>query len=131
MALPAAVMTSLIPVITQGIGRIFDRIFGVKESPEVAIKRLELDIRKFEALQQADSSIQGASQWVSNLRGSMRPVMGLVILLAWTYIVVMENTNVYALATATDLAASVMFYLFGERTMLYMSSFPNQPTVKK
>jgi hypothetical protein len=119
---PITILTAFIPVIQHGIKAAINKFTdgaGVKPATvDDAVKLADIDIRRLEAIARLDE-VQGASQWVQNIRGLQRPIaVGIVLLM---YVATLSpqvpedvHTNIANLATA------VIFYLFGDRTYLYI-----------
>ena len=84
-----------------------------------AIKMQELEIEKFKALNEAGGA--GATYpWVEAIVRLMRPTVAAVVTLVWA------SAHVYAvqhpgldLSLVDSAAATVWFYLFGDRSLLY------------
>lgn len=123
---PVTILTAFIPVIQKGISAIISRKLGNKDGAKPAtvedtVKLGELEIRKLEALASLDS-VSGTSQWVSDVRGIQRPVAVALILLTYVTCVLNPSTVQETMDLAANLASSAMFYLFGDRTLMYLNA---------
>ena len=118
---PLTILTAFIPALTDGVRGLINKWTGgagaKPANVEEAVKLVDADIRRLEALAKLDS-VGNTAQWVNNIRALMRPTVGLVIILA-------RATTLYYDAPAdlstmaANLAASVVFYLFGDRTYMH------------
>lgn len=116
---PFTILAALIPTVQYGIQRIIDYKTGGPKPTNAAeaIALKQADVAQLEALGKLDNA-DGASRWVINIRGLQRPVATAVILGMW---------SIYAYRvgiTAEDMqnmAAAAVFYLFGDRTAMYIS----------
>lgn len=114
---------ALIPVATDGIRAVFNRLTGgagAKPSNVTeVITLMEAETKRLQALAEIDAAGPNVSTWVNNIRALQRPVAsGLIITgyLSTFYIqadgAIVENLGQYALM--------VTFYLFGERGYMHM-----------
>lgn len=125
---PATILTAFIPILQSGAKALIKKIGGKDTSfPEVqpqtiedAIKLGELDIKRLEALASMDS-VSGAAQWVANVRGIQRPVAVGVVLLTYAWCVLDTAVAQSTLDMVANLASSAMFYVFGDRTLMYLN----------
>jgi hypothetical protein len=123
---PVTILTAFIPVIQKGLSAIINKKLGDRDGAKPAtieetVKLGELEIRKLEALASIDS-VSGTSKWVSDVRGIQRPVAVALILLTYVTCVLNPNTVQATMDLAANLASSAMFYLFGDRTLMYIST---------
>ena len=117
---PITILTSLIPFL-QDAGKAAVRKFLGSAKPataEEAIKLAEADNRRLETLAKLDT-VGNVAQWVSNVRALQRPTIGLVLMSIYAYTLVSEVDTAIA-STVANLTASYIFYLFGERSLLYI-----------
>lgn len=125
---PATILTAFIPILQNGAKALIKKIGGkdaavseVKpQTVEDAIKLGELDIKRLEAIASMDS-VSGAAQWVANVRGIQRPVAVGVVLLTYAWCVLDTTVVQSTLDMVSNLASSAMFYLFGDRTLMYLN----------
>jgi hypothetical protein len=123
---PVTILTAFIPVIQKGASALISKALGRDGGPkpatvEDAAKLGELEIRKLEALSALDAVVN-TSQWVADVRGIQRPVAVAVILLTYTACVMDSDVAQGTLDLVANLASSAMFYLFGDRTLMYLTS---------
>lgn len=122
----ATIATSLIPVVTYGVKRVIGSLTGgpVPQTVDDVIRLKELDVRQFEALSQADQTPSNESRWVSNLRALQRPIVVYLIMLTFlgsvAYYSILGTIDYNDLLNfLTNMTASVIFYLFGDRSFYY------------
>jgi hypothetical protein len=117
---PITILAAFLPVIADGAKRLINNWTGGPKptSVEEVMKLGDLEIRKLEALASIDNA-EGASQWVVNARAMQRPVAVLLITIAW-FVVVAGNYPPAVIDLVSNLASSVVFYLFGDRTYMYL-----------
>jgi hypothetical protein len=114
-------LAALLPVVSEGVKTIINRFFGSAQPKTVddVLKLKEAELRHLEALAQLDK-VDGAAKWVNTLRGAIRPCATILLLGVWA---VASFTNAIPEAhyvLIADLASAAMFYLFGERSMMYI-----------
>jgi hypothetical protein len=119
---PLTILTAFIPVIQHGAKAAINKLSGgagtKPATVEEAVKLAEIDIRRMEAIAKLDA-VEGVAQWVANIRGLQRPVAVVVVLLS--YIVTFSPEVPAAIhESVTQLAGAVIFYLFGDRSFMYM-----------
>jgi hypothetical protein len=125
------ILSSLLPSIGYAFKRIVDYKTGGRKpsnsSEEVASR--EADVKLLEAIAKLDAA-EGASKWVVNVRAMQRPLVVFVVLINWTLMtlgIVPVDLQMYVIVA--NLASSVMFYLFGDRTLMYsLQSYNKQLT---
>ena len=125
---PVTILTAFIPLLQSGAKALIKKISGkdsaaadvVPQTVDDAIKLGELDIRRLESIASLDS-VSGASTWVSNVRGIQRPAAVLVVLTTYAACVFNPDIAQSTLDMVANLASSAMFYLFGDRTLMYLN----------
>lgn len=118
---PLTILSAFIPAVSDGIRGLINKWTGgagaKPANVEEAVLLIDADIRRLEALGKLDS-VGETSLWVNNIRALMRPSVGFVIVLFWGttlyYVLDPQLQNI-----AANLASSVVFYLFGDRTYLH------------
>jgi hypothetical protein len=114
-----SLLAALIPTLNYGVTRVIDKYTGGAK-PSNAQEELTLkqaDVAQLEALAKLDDA-SGASQWVVNIRALQRPFAITVILGIWgTYVF----KNGMSPDDIMNLASAAVFYLFGERTRMYIA----------
>jgi hypothetical protein len=117
-----SLIPALLPVATDGIRGIFNKLTGGAGAKPAnvgeVVTLMDAETKRLEALAKIDNA-EGVSQWVSNIRAMQRPVVSGLIIVAYVGAVgfsldieVVNNLGVYA--------QMVTFYLFGDRTYMYM-----------
>jgi hypothetical protein len=86
-----------------------------------AVSLIDADIRKMEAIAKLDAVHGDVSMWVSNIRALQRPVSAAVVLLSWGIVLgIYGDANIdTTINIVSNLASSVIFYLFGDRTYMH------------
>lgn len=77
-----------------------------------------LDLEQFKALQ---GSSGGSYPWVEAIRQLQRPIFSAGVLAVWAYQATTGDTS----AQVANMAAAVGFYLFGDRTLFYVTGRKN------
>lgn len=120
-------LTALIPVATDGVKALANRLFaGAGSQPSNFQEYLQLqdkDIEKLKALAELDKPDGNVSRWVSNLRGATRYVLAAFILIVWAIVMVVSLWVPVAdeiIAMVSQLASMVFFYLYGDRAYSYV-----------
>lgn len=112
------ILAAFIPTLNYGINRVIDAYTGGPKpsNAQEALALKNADVEQLKALALLDNS-DGASKWVVNIRALMRPAASAVVLLVWgTYAI---KTGISA-EDLMSLAEAVIFYLFGDRTQMYL-----------
>lgn len=118
------ILSSLIPSLGYAFKRIVDYKTGgaTPSNATEAAAQSDADVRKLEAIASIDGAT-GASQWVVNVRAMQRPVVVFITLTSWLAMTIAGmggahiDMQVYVIVANT--ASSVMFYLFGDRSLMY------------
>ena len=120
---PITILSAFLPVITDGIRGVIGKFTGgagaKPQNVDEAIKLVDADIRRLEALSKLDS-VGDTAPWVNNVRALQRPVVGAIVLLAWLLVIASPSVSDSAMQLVSNLASSVIFDLFGDRTYLYL-----------
>lgn len=117
---PITILSAFLPLLVQGGKAAINKWLGetnfkpasIEEFTAIKDKELEL----FKAINQAGGNNQ-SYPWVEAVIRLQRPFVVACVLLAWAYGHYMEWEDTSALDNA---ASVVSFYLFGERSMLYL-----------
>ncbi|MDH5188841.1 MAG: hypothetical protein OEW37_07790 [Rhodospirillaceae bacterium] len=117
--------TTLIPALLPAVGdavrglvaKFTGSAGGKPQNVDEAIKLVDADIRRLEALTKLDAPSGNASKWVINLRESSRYIAVFVVLLTWVYVTAQGN-NEPLILLAAELAQSAFFFLFGDRVYI-------------
>ena len=120
----ATVLPALIPVGIDGVRAIINRVTGgagaQPANAQEVIALMQAETAKLEALAKMDCQAGASSQWVNNIVRLQRPVA--VIGILTTYVLGLTGLGILpdeAVNIAGNLASSVVFYLFGDRTLMY------------
>lgn len=117
-----SLIPALLPVATDGIRGLFNRLTGgagaKPANVEEVVTLMEAETKRLEALAKIDHA-EGVSQWVSNVRAMQRPVASLLIISAYIGTIA-YNADVEVINNIGTYAQMVTFYLFGDRTYMYM-----------
>ena len=122
---PISMLTMFAPVISDGIRGLVNKFTGnagaEPANVEEAVKLVEADIRRLEAIAKLDKVEGDVSLWVNNIRALQRPIATGVVLVSWIGLLVMygntEPQNVIDIIS--NLASAVIFYLFGDRSYMH------------
>lgn len=119
--LATTVIPALIPAAIDGFRSLIGLFTGGKTAPLTAEQRIQLmqaDIERLKALAQLDQA-GDVHKWVNDVRALQRPAAVVIVLITWLavhFIQVDESVRVFT----AELASSVIFYLFGDRTNTYL-----------
>ena len=120
---PMIILTAIIPMLTDVVKSVIGKFTGnvpAISNAEDYSKVVDADVRKLEALAKMDSPNGQTSVWVNNLKVLQRVTVVYITITAWivaTFLVTMPDPR-YKLIS--DLAGSIFFYLFGDRTNFYL-----------
>ncbi len=117
------IVPALIPVATDGIRALINRFTGgagaKPANVEEVVTLMAAETQRLEALARLDQAGANVSTWVNNIRALQRPVAAAMIIGGYlgsfwlvTDQAITENLGTYA--------QMVTFYLFGDRTYMYM-----------
>lgn len=115
------VFSAFIPTASYVIKRITDyKTGGAKASNATEEAQLgQVDVDKLKAIAELDNA-DGASQWVINIRALQRPIVVYTVLFNWSMVTLgLIHVDLQLYVITANLASSVMFYLFGDRSLMY------------
>lgn len=116
------VLTSLIPAAVDGVkawvSKKTDNKPAVLTADDYA-KIADVDIRRLEALDKLDDPNGEVYPWVASVRAMQRPFVVAAVLVAWLGCVFLGCSE-EKFILISQLASAVFFYLFGERTNMYI-----------
>jgi hypothetical protein len=119
---PITILAAFVPTLSYVAQRVTDYFTGGPKprNAQEAIELKKADIEQLKALAELDNS-DGAPSWVVAIRALQRPFAVFVILVMW-------SVYVYKVGIAAEdmmnLASAAVFYLFGQRTQMYLSKKP-------
>lgn len=113
---------ALLPVLSDGIRAGINKLTGgagaKPANVEEVVKLMDAETKRLEALAKIDTA-QGTSQWVSDVRAMQRPAVSAMIITA--YVGAVAFTKEAEIVNSLGVYAQmVTFYLFGDRTYMYM-----------
>lgn len=113
---PITIAAALLPALTDGAKMIFGKFFGDANPKNVddVIRLRSSDVQRMEALAKLDAAGE-VHTWVNDVRALQRPVAVVLVISAWIYTTAVGASPGVQELTA-NLASSVIFYLFGDRT---------------
>ena len=118
----ATILTAFIPTATYGIKRIIDYKTG-GASPSNAAEQVELRKSDVEMVKVINAVPENISRWVANIIALQRPIVIFVILFNWTLLTAHGLTggtvDLQLYVIVANLASSAIFYLFGDRSLMY------------
>ncbi len=121
---PITVLTALLPTVIDGVKAFVSRKTGgapAVVSADDYAKVIDADVRRLQALASLDQAAGPTSTWVANVRHMQRPTAGAVVLLSWCLgAMALVDMDAARFELVSNLASSVFFYLFGERTNMYL-----------
>lgn len=122
---PLTILTALMPALTDGVRGLINKFTGgagaQPANVEEAVKLVDADIRRLEALSRLDQVQGEVSLWVSNIRALQRPVASTVIVISWLGLMAYHGGTDpdTVINISSNLASAVIFYLFGDRTYMH------------
>lgn len=121
---PLTILTVFAPLLMDGAKALIGKFTGNQPAVLTAndyVKLLDADIRKLQALADLDKPAGETYPWVNTIRSLQRPVVVVVVLIAWSYAM---GTDSAQADNVSNLASAVFFYLFGERGLGYIKRKP-------
>lgn len=115
---PITILAALIPAFSDGAKMMFGKFFGSAQPKTVddVLKLKSSDIEQMKAVAALDATGQ-VHMWVNDVRAMQRPTAVVMVVSAWMYTVI-GTVQPETAALVANLASSVVFYLFGDRTYL-------------
>lgn len=118
-----SLIPALLPVATDGIRGIFNRVTGgagaKPANTEEVISLMQAETERLKALAEVDAAASNVHAWVNDVRALQRPVAAFLIIGGYVSAFafsadagLIDNLGTYA--------QMVTFYLFGDRTYMYM-----------
>ena len=115
-------LAAFLPAMADGARGLFNKFTGgagaKPANVEEVVTLMDAETKRLESLAKLDNA-EGVSQWVSNVRALQRPVISLCIISAYVGVVA-ANADAEVIAGVGGYAQMVTFYLFGDRTYMYM-----------
>jgi len=118
-----AIFPALIPVATDGIRALINKLTGgagaKPANVEEVVTLMEAETKRLEALAKIDQAGANVSGWVNNIRALQRPGAAALIIVGYmsSFWLAADPEVVNNLGTYAQM---VTFYLFGDRTYMYM-----------
>lgn len=125
---PIVLATGLIPLLSSVVNKLINKFTGSPDPQTVdeVIRLHESEVARLEALAKLDKE-ENVSRSVANIRALQRPVAVILILMTWIGVMsglLIVSPNVIQIVA--DLSGAVIFYLFGERTLMYAQRRQNR-----
>ena len=129
MPLLALLLPSLIPVAADGLRSLFGWIFGSSgaqpQNVDEAVKLMQAEVSKLEALAKLDTPADNISKWVADLRASFRYLAAALIIFGTFGAIGLEAVQAGSIApevidTLLQMSGSVFSFLFGDRMYLHL-----------
>ncbi len=119
-----SLLAALLPAAGDAIKAATRRFLGSTSRPKATtpgewVQMMQAETERLRVLAELDKPASEVSRWVADLRASMRYIIALIV----TLCVVLAETGAFGLHASPGLeqaAASVWFFLFGERAYRYM-----------
>ncbi len=111
------IASALVPVASEGIKQGLTKWFGGVKPTSIA-EVIELDkaeIEKLKALAELDTPVGTPSQWVVDLRASMRYISAAIVIAAGVSTIYLPDLPLDVRTTALEAANIVFGFLFGTR----------------
>lgn len=121
------VLPALLPALSDGLRSLLSRLTGgagaKPQNVAEVIQLMQADTARLAAIAQLDQPGGNASQWVSDLRGAMRPVACILVILAYIgALAFAKQLPDGDIAQLSVYAQMVTFYLFGDRSYQYFKA---------
>ena len=125
-ALLSLLIPSLIPTIADALRGIVGKFTGgagaAPQNVDEAIKMMNAETAKMQALAALDAPGTNISKWVADLRASTRYIIAILVVLNAVIVVYVPGMPENYVDLSTTLAGSVWAFLFGERMYLKLST---------
>jgi len=125
-ALLALIIPSLIPTLADAVRGIIGKFTGgagaMPQNVEEAIKLMNAETAKMQALAALDTPAANVSKWVADLRASTRYIIAILVVINAVAVVYVPNIPTNYVDLSTTLAGSVWAFLFGERMYIKLSA---------
>lgn len=118
-----AIIPALIPVASDGMRALINKLTGGAGAKPAnvgeVVTLMEAETKRLEALAKIDQTGANVSAWVNNIRALQRPVAATMIIGGYlgSFWLVTDQAITANLGTYAQM---VTFYLFGDRTYMYM-----------
>lgn len=123
---PVTILAALLPAgveVLKGLGTaVTRRILPKEDGPRTFTEHMEsrkLDLEQLKTLAEMDAGGE-TYKWVEAIRKLQRPFF--VVMIASGFLYTLNDIDSQVIA---DLTSSVVFYLFGDRTLFYSKATPN------
>lgn len=114
-------LAALIPVASDGVRALINRFTrgagAIPSTPEQHLAVVDSDIKRLEALARLDKPGDNVSAWVSDIRALQRPIAVVLCVGGYLSAVAVGSPDAVELG---ELARMAVFYLFGDRTYMYL-----------
>lgn len=123
-AILAALFPALIPAVADGLRGLFAKFTGgagaQPSNVNEVIQLMNADTARLQALAKLDEP-GNVHMWVADLRALQRPIATILIILAYLYCLSAANAlPVGVVESVAQYAQMVTFYLFGDRSYMYL-----------
>lgn len=115
---------ALIPVATDGVRAVFNKLTGgagaKPANVDEVVALMQAETNRLQALAEIDSAAPNVHAWVNDVRALQRPIATALIIGGYlsTFWFTAEPAVTESLGTYAQM---VTFYLFGDRTYMYMT----------
>lgn len=125
MGLLALLIPSLVPMFADGVRGVIAKLTGSAganpQNVDEAIKLMNAETAKMQALAVLDSPSANVSKWVADLRASTRYIIAILVVINALLVVYVPGIPETYVELSTTLAGSVWSFLFGERMYIKLS----------
>lgn len=117
------VIPALLPAAADGVRAIFNKLTGgagaKPANVEEVVTLMQAETARLEALAKIDSAAGNVSAWVNNVRALQRPVAVVLIISGYLGAIALAAPDT-AIDNLESYAKMVTFYLFGDRSYMYI-----------
>jgi hypothetical protein len=124
-ALLSLLIPSLIPTLADAVRGIIGKFTGgagaAPQNVDEAIKMMNAETAKMQALAALDAPAPNVSKWVADLRASTRYIIAILVVINAVAVVYVPGIPTNYVDLSTTLAGSVWAFLFGERMYIKLA----------
>lgn len=124
-ALLVSLLPSLFPAVADGVRGLFNKMTGFAGAKPAnvaeVVQLMQADTARLQSLAALDQPSGNVSQWVANIRALQRPLAVVLIIVGYLYgLYAADHLPPATLEGLSQYAQMVTFYLFGDRSYMYL-----------
>lgn len=124
-ALLTSLLPALFPALADGVRGLFNKLTGGAGAQPAnvneVVQLMEADTKRLQALAQMDQPGGNVHMWVADIRALQRPLATALIIAGYLYaLYANDHLPPATMAGIESYAQMVTFYLFGDRSYMYL-----------